>query len=57
MIGRLKCAVRICFCSVWGVLASLITITLAVIAPGPIKMVPVLIFAGLLNGRVNQQAT
>jgi hypothetical protein len=50
--GKWRTMLHICFGTVWGPLAILITIALAVLVPGPVKMVPVIIFAGLLSTRV-----
>lgn len=55
--GRFRIALHFCFMTVPGLIAVTLTVVAAVFLPGPAKMVPVLILAGVIAQRVSSGAS
>ena len=57
MSGRFRIALHFCFMTVPGLIAVTLTVVAAVFLPGPVKMVPVLILAGVIAQRISGGAS
>jgi len=55
--GRFRIAFQFCFMTIPGIIGVIVTVLAVVLLPGPSKMVPVVLFGGVIGQRVSSGAS